>query len=133
EDMFWLTGMAGTGKSTVALTMASRFQDEGRLAASAFFSSDRNGGSSDTSKIWATICDSLVRQIPELAQEVHSAMDASDSRIFHMPQIDQCQGLVIAPIEILNRRQSFETRASVEGPYILVVDGFDACGGNDER
>ena len=37
KPIFWLNGMAGTGKSTVARTVAWSFADEGHLGASFFF------------------------------------------------------------------------------------------------
>jgi pantothenate kinase-related protein Tda10 len=40
--IFWLSGLAGTGKSTIAQTVAADYHAEGRLAASFFFS--RAGG-----------------------------------------------------------------------------------------
>src|SRR5271155_4641747 len=36
--IFWLNGMAGTGKSTIARTVARTFYDQDRLGASFFFS-----------------------------------------------------------------------------------------------
>jgi hypothetical protein len=40
--MFWLNGLAGTGKSTIARTVAREYFEQGRLGASFFFS--RSGG-----------------------------------------------------------------------------------------
>lgn len=40
--IFWLNGMAGTGKSTIARTVARTFYDQDRLGPSFFFS--RGGG-----------------------------------------------------------------------------------------
>ena len=40
--IFWLNGMAGTGKSTIARTVARRYYEQQRLAASFFFS--KGGG-----------------------------------------------------------------------------------------
>jgi hypothetical protein len=37
QFLFWLNGQAGTGKSTIALTVAQRFRNERRLGASFFF------------------------------------------------------------------------------------------------
>ena len=39
--IFWLNGMAGTGRSTIARTVARAFYDQGRLGASFFFSRGR--------------------------------------------------------------------------------------------
>ncbi|KAK3985141.1 hypothetical protein QBC44DRAFT_405652 [Cladorrhinum sp. PSN332] len=43
KSILWLKGMAGTGKSTIARTVARRYCDNGRLGASFFF---RGGGDS---------------------------------------------------------------------------------------
>jgi SpoVK/Ycf46/Vps4 family AAA+-type ATPase len=40
--MYWLNGMAGTGQSTIARTVARRCADQQRLGASFFFA--RGGG-----------------------------------------------------------------------------------------
>ena len=42
QRIFWLNGLAGTGKSTIACTVAQRYFDQRRLGASFFFS--RGGG-----------------------------------------------------------------------------------------
>jgi adenylate kinase family enzyme len=36
--IFWLNGLAGTGKSTIARTIARRYSEQGHLGASFFFS-----------------------------------------------------------------------------------------------
>ena len=41
EPIFWLNGMAGTGKSTIARTVARSFAEEGQLGASFFFQEER--------------------------------------------------------------------------------------------
>ncbi|THV90115.1 hypothetical protein D6D27_06055, partial [Aureobasidium pullulans] len=40
RPIFWLSGMAGTGKSTIARTIALKFQEEERVFASFFFARD---------------------------------------------------------------------------------------------
>jgi len=40
KDIFWLNGMAGTGKSTIALTIADQIASCNRLGASFFFTRD---------------------------------------------------------------------------------------------
>jgi MoxR-like ATPase len=52
QRIFWLDGMAGTGKSTIARTIARRCSDEGRLGASFFFS--RGGGELETARMFVT-------------------------------------------------------------------------------
>jgi hypothetical protein len=56
--IFWLSGLAGTGKSTIARTVARSYFDEGRLAASFFFS--RGGGDVSHAGMFVT---SIAKQV----------------------------------------------------------------------
>lgn len=56
--IFWLSGMAGTGKSTIARTIARTYHDKGHLGASFFFS--RGGGDLSNADILIT---TLARQL----------------------------------------------------------------------
>jgi hypothetical protein len=59
--IFWLNGMAGTGKSTIARTIARTFHDQKRLGASFFFS--RGGGDvSHSGKFVASIAVQLAEK-----------------------------------------------------------------------
>ncbi|KAH7397941.1 hypothetical protein BKA64DRAFT_745489 [Cadophora sp. MPI-SDFR-AT-0126] len=61
--LFWLNGMAGTGKSTIAHTIARKYFEEERLGASFFFS--RGGGDvSHASKFLTSIAVQLTDNIP---------------------------------------------------------------------
>jgi hypothetical protein len=75
EALFWLSGMAGTGKSTISRTLASSYDRRGRLAASFFFKkgeADRGG----VSKFFTTIAAQLAQYIPATAQHIHSTISA---------------------------------------------------------
>jgi len=52
--IFWLSGMAGTGKSTISRTVARRWYDESRLGASFFFSRGQ-GDLANASKFFSTL------------------------------------------------------------------------------
>lgn len=63
ECVFWLNGMAGTGKSTVSRTLAASFKDEGILGVSFFF----KRGASDRGKVkrlFPTIAKQLAVRVP---------------------------------------------------------------------
>lgn len=75
KAVYWLNGMAGTGKSTIARTLAHTFSKMGVLGASFFFKrgeSDRG----DISKFVTTITSQLVFQIPQAAVHIQNALDA---------------------------------------------------------
>src|SRR5580700_4769972 len=73
--IFWLNGMAGTGKSTVARTVAQSFADDGRLGASFFFKRGE-GERGNASRFFTTIAAQLVRTVPATTPYLSKAIDA---------------------------------------------------------
>ena len=74
--------MAGTGKSTIALTVAQRYAELRRLGTSFFFS--RGGGDlASTGKFAITIAAQLARTSPELKKRIDDAV-ASNRRILDL-------------------------------------------------
>ncbi|TVY71375.1 Vegetative incompatibility protein HET-E-1 [Lachnellula suecica] len=115
--IFWLNGLAGTGKSTIASTVARNFFDKKRLGASYFFS--RGGGDvSHAHKFVASIAVQLARSIPDLHQHVcDSIRENSDitSRSLH----DQWRELVLHPLS--------ELKPATSQSYTIIVDALDEC------
>lgn len=116
--IFWLNGLAGTGKSTIARTIARNFFDQKRLGATFFFS--RGGGDvSHADKFVTSIGVQLARSIPDLHRHIcDSIKEFSDitSRSLH----DQWHELVLRPLSKLKRKTGSST-------YILIVDALDEC------
>ncbi|KAK4205815.1 hypothetical protein QBC37DRAFT_236891, partial [Rhypophila decipiens] len=69
EGIFWLCGMAGTGKSTISRTVASQLSAEGVLGASFLFKKG-DGDRGKAAKFFTTIASQLVHQLPFLATHV---------------------------------------------------------------
>lgn len=65
KSIFWLNGMAGTGKSTIARTVARTLTEQKRLAANFFFSRGR-GDLSHAGKLLSTIAVQLAATSPTL-------------------------------------------------------------------
>jgi hypothetical protein len=59
--IFWLNGTAGTGKSTIARTVARKYHDQGRLGASFFFSRGA-GDVSHAGKFFTSIAVQLANE-----------------------------------------------------------------------
>jgi hypothetical protein len=121
--IFWLNGLAGTGKSTIARTIAQRYFDQTRLAASFFFSR----GTEDVSyagKFVTTIATQLVSSIPELYQYVYQAI-TEHNEIASRSLYDQWHKLVLQPLSKLNSNSNHSA-------YILVIDALDECGDENE-
>src|SRR6266480_4118413 len=73
--LFWLNGLAGTGKSTIARTVARKYYEEKRLGASFFFS--RGGGDvGHAGKFFTRIALQLAKNIPALRDYICEAITA---------------------------------------------------------
>ncbi|KAI9776900.1 MAG: hypothetical protein M1816_005003 [Peltula sp. TS41687] len=64
--LFWLNGMAGTGKSTISRTLAQSFADKNQLGASFVFKRGE-GDRGNAAKLFTAITAQLVAKMPELA------------------------------------------------------------------
>ena len=99
RGIFWLSGLAGTGKSTVARAVARRYYDRQRLAASFFFS--RGGGDTGHAGKFATsIAVQLVHEVPASRQHISDALPER-SDIVGPSLGDQWQHLVLCPLSVI--------------------------------
>ena len=118
RHIFWLRGLAGTGKSTIARTVAHENYIRKRLGASFFFS--RGGGDiGDASKFFTSIAVQLANNARPLRRYICEAiMERGD--IATQSLRDQWRQLVLDPLSKLNDK-------SCPLSYILVVDALDEC------
>jgi len=85
--LFWLNGLAGTGKSTIARTVARNYFEPKRLGASFFFS--RGGGDvGHAGKFCTTVAVQLAENIPILRRYICDAI-AGHSNIVSLSLDDQ--------------------------------------------
>lgn len=113
--------MAGTGKSTIAQTVARQLYEEGYLGASFFFS--RGGGDVGTAEKFVT---SIARQLatcsPILQEQIcKSVLQHRD--IASQSLSDQWRRLVLQPLSKLNDKECLR--------FVFVIDALDECDGND--
>jgi hypothetical protein len=73
ECIFWLNGMAGTGKSTISRTVARRFHENGQLGASFFFMRGP-GERGKASLLFTTIAYQLIYSIPEVVESLEKGI-----------------------------------------------------------
>ncbi|VUC34877.1 unnamed protein product [Clonostachys rosea] len=119
EALFWLNGMAGTGKSTISRTIASDYNRGGRLGASFFFKKGEADRGS-VSKFFTTIAAQLALSIPATARYIHSAI-SSDSAILGKAMRLQFEELILQPLA--DSRGAIRQTPS----YLIVVDALDEC------
>lgn len=120
--ILWLNGLAGTGKSTIARTVARKYFDQKRLGASFFFS--RGGGDvGHAGKFVTSIAWQLADNIPSLHQNICDAIKER-RHIASQSLRDQWQQLVLRPLSKLSENGGTSS-------YVLVVDALDECDNDD--
>ncbi|KAI1603621.1 AAA-16 multi-domain protein [Pyrenophora tritici-repentis] len=119
KSIFWLSGMAGTGKSTIARTIAESFADHGQLGASFFFKRGE-GERGKASRFFTTIATDLVACEPGMLQGIRKTLD-EDPAISNKALKDQFEKLILQPL--LGIKQ---TRPRVSA-RVVVIDALDEC------
>ena len=111
--IFWLNGLAGTGKSTVAKTIAERLFATGRLGASFFCSRDFSDRS-DLRFIFPTIAVQLAREYSGF-RSAFISLARSDPGIADESLYNQMKKLIVDPLK--------ESGIST----VIVIDALDEC------
>ncbi|KAL5930294.1 hypothetical protein ACKVWC_000355 [Pyricularia oryzae] len=119
KHIFWLRGMAGTGKSTISRTVAKKIS-ETKMPIASFFFKKGEGDRGKAARFFTTIIDQLVRhhQLPDLASHVHSAVE-SNPNIADKTMKEQFEKLFLKPLNKCNGA-NFQ-------PLLVVVDALDEC------
>ncbi|KAJ5778340.1 hypothetical protein N7520_001586 [Penicillium odoratum] len=120
--IFWLSGMAGTGKSTIARTVAQGFKDQGLLGASFFFKRGEADRGTAT-YLFTSIAGQLVNRHRKLVPDVLSAIKA-DPGITSKFLRDQFDQLLLQPLLNLQLDQSTT--------IVIVIDALDECDGDND-
>jgi len=114
--IFWLNGMAGTGKSTIARTVAQELAEKKRLAASFFFTRGKKD-ISHSRMFFTTIAAQLANSLPVLRAFISDAID-NNSGIFQQGLREQWNQLILNPLK------SAPTQ-SIQ--LVVVIDALDEC------
>lgn len=116
--IFWLNGIAGTGKSTVARTIARTYYDRRNLGGTFFFS--RGGGdASHADRLFTTLASQLASHIPSARRHICKAIMEHKGIPQHSLR-DQWDQLIISPLSKLDSD-------SCPSEIVLVLDALDEC------
>lgn len=124
HNILWLNGVAGSGKSTIATTLAYLFQEINRLGAFIFF--DRNVSARSNP---ALVIRTLAHQLGMFSHRLGTAIaDAIDST----PSIFQGHSL-LQFTKLLVETFSSAQEVQAEGPIVILIDALDECGRPQDR
>ena len=119
KSIFWLNGLAGTGKSTIANTIAHEYHEKNRLGGSFFFSKDIGGDVTRARKFFTT----LARQVARVSDGTHkqiSEVVAKDETIVDQALLVQWRKLIFEPLLGIDEK-------SMPTTLLFVVDALDEC------
>ena len=113
QHVFWLNGLAGTGKSTIAQTFAETAFADGKLGAS-FFCSREFEDRSNLQAIFPTLAFQLAHRYPLLRKELLHVLKANPD-IGRESLCSQMEKLIIGPLK------------AVRIPTLIIIDALDEC------
>ncbi|QRV94979.1 Vegetative incompatibility protein HET-E-1 [Ceratobasidium sp. AG-Ba] len=117
ERIYWLNGMAGTGKTTIAYSLCHKLEEEQTLAAS-FFCSRQLPECRDVNRIAPTIAYQLARYSIPFRHAIAPLLK-SDPDVYNKPIATQFRELIAKPVG--------EVKESLPDHLTIVIDALDEC------
>jgi NACHT domain len=114
--VYWLNGLAGIGKSTIAKTVAERAQGKAILGASFFFSRS-DEPLRDPRLVFPTLAFDLAQSDSAFRTVIVEAL-RKDPKLGHKKLLHQIEGLILAPLSKVN---------PVPSPTLIILDALDEC------
>ncbi|TEB33618.1 hypothetical protein FA13DRAFT_1790015 [Coprinellus micaceus] len=123
DEVLWLTGPAGAGKSAIMGTVCDRLKESGQLAANFFFAEYL--GKTSKGSFVTTLAYQLQRH-PHIRESISQPMLAAirhDPAVFEMSLKEQTEILILQPLRSFRGHTSFSPTL----PMAIVIDGVDEC------
>ncbi|KAF7339132.1 WD40 repeat-like protein [Mycena venus] len=125
NNILWLYGVAGAGKSTISTTISQHFRGLGLLGAFIFF--DRNKPTTRNARsVIHTIAYSVAKLNPQVQATLSKTIEG-DSHLLDAPIRTQFQKLLLDPLTA-----AYST-GDMCGPILIVLDALDECVEKDSR
>ncbi len=119
KPSFWLNGIAGVGKSTIAVTIAEFAVSLGLLGACFFFSRTAEAELRDPRLVFPSLAYQMANHNPALRKLIIEAIE-SDRDVASESLNQQAEKLIIGPLKALG---------AVDRPILFVLDALDECEG----
>ncbi|EXL39972.1 hypothetical protein FOCG_17422 [Fusarium oxysporum f. sp. radicis-lycopersici 26381] len=119
KTIFWLNGMAGTGKSTISRTVARSRSKRGDLGASFFFKrGEVDRGNLD--KLMSTLAYHLAMSIPGATVFIKKVLDVNPAIVGKTVK-EQFETLIQGPL------CEAAATATIPSTVVMVIDALDEC------
>ncbi|KAB5591856.1 Vegetative incompatibility protein HET-E-1 [Ceratobasidium theobromae] len=119
--VFWMSGMAGTGKTTLAYSLCEWLEMNNQFGAS-FFCSRTSSSCSDFSRIVPTIAHQLAQCSPPFRSALRQAL-IENSEVGGQNIVLQFKELLQEPLS--------KSEAEISKGLVVVIDALDECGNKD--
>ncbi|KAF4612632.1 hypothetical protein D9613_011804 [Agrocybe pediades] len=120
--VFWLNGMAGTGKTTILYTFCQWLEDNSRLGGN-FFCSRSSGSCRSLNKILPSLAYQLAHYSPAFRSKLCTILEDQQS-----PQTlnvgSQFKWIIETPLE--------KSKDAIPEGVVIVIDALDECGSASE-
>jgi len=113
QQIFWLNGLAGTGKSTIAQTFAERMFADGKLGAS-FFCSRDFADRSNLQAIFPTLAFQLAYQYQLFRDKMLQILKGCPD-VAHESLCSQMEKFIVGPLKAANMST------------LIIIDALDEC------
>ncbi|KAG8687293.1 hypothetical protein FRC11_007463, partial [Ceratobasidium sp. 423] len=115
--VYWMSGMAGTGKTTIAYSLCQELEASRRLAAS-FFCSRLRPECRDISRIIPSIAYQLARFSHPFRYALFNVLEGDPDAHTRLPHL-QFESLIARPL--------LEVKESLPDILVVVIDALDEC------
>jgi hypothetical protein len=120
--VYWLAGLAGTGKSTIAKTFCERMAGQNGVVLLTFFASKSSADRRDPFRMLYTFACQLAHANQGFCAQLLKALRSPGTKITTRPMSEQVERLLTAPlIASASQAPNASTR------LILVIDALDEC------
>lgn len=119
QPVFWLNGMVGTGKTTIAESFSRQLHAKGILAGSFFFWRSGPPDRREIQNVLPSLAVSIARQFPGFLERLLEGIK-SEPGIASMSLEEQISSLIIKPFDGIPHTEN-------SPKLVLVIDALDEC------
>ncbi|CUA74200.1 Ribosome assembly protein 4 [Rhizoctonia solani] len=116
-SIYWMNGMAGTGKTTIAYSACAALESSKKLAAS-FFCTRMSPDCRDAKRIVPTIAYQLARRSTPFRSALCKALEEDP---------DISTGIISVQFDRLLKKPLIEAKSNMPNNLVIVVDALDEC------